>query len=544
MDIISFTYILIIMAIIITGGYKGSLLGIYVSARSLLNPIIILLSSIALRYLLSRDDLSSSISVKFLINIRSYLLNASFRNLFIAVTLFLIIFKLLQHYSYHTYACDLSLFDYPIHYTLKGQFMYSPWWSSLKNFFGIHFWPILTFIVPFYLIYDSPIILLILQGIFTSLALIPITAIAKENGFDREDRIYIGIFYIFNLFLWRGFEYNFHIEILYPLFLFFAFYTAFKQRFLLHTIFILLTLSIKEDAFFHCIMLEAFFFVFNGNRRIALLNIMLSLIWGFFTLKFALPYLRPEEFANIFLIDRYGHLGSNYTEIILYVISHPLEMCRMIFRVSLLRFILSFGFLPLLHLKLSIFGFPSLLIHLFTNFPPQFNLKFYHALPAIPFFVISSIFVLKKVDIKWRKRLLLLLVIISLSSFRTPGWLIPTPADIRAHFIFANFNTEEVISAQANIFPHLPRSANISIYPNRINDAKYIMLKLNRRHATIEMTKEEYYKKIIELIDEGNYRIERYFYPYVILRREKRDSRLDDKMKQLREDVLKIIKNR
>lgn len=540
-DIISIISILVIVIILFTGGYKGDVCGVFINIRRLEIPIFVLLSSIVTRYIISKEDIVLTRPVQILINIRSYMLEKPKRTFFI-ITSYLIFFKLLQHFTYQTYACDLSVFDYPLHFTLKGNFMYFPWWGTIKNFLGMHFWPILIAIVPFYVIYDSPIMLLILQGLFTSLALIPVLQIAKYNGFDSEDRLYIGIFYIFNLFVWRAFRYNFHIEILYPLFLFSAFYTILKKRYILHTVFIILSLSVKEDAFLHCVMLESFILIFTNNRRIAFFNIMLSLLWGFIVLKVALPYLREGDSINVFINERYGHLGSSLTEIILYIISHPIEIFKMVFRESLFRFLLSFGFLPLLYPKLALFGLPSIFIHLITNFPAQYKLHFYHSLPAIPFFVISTIYALKGFNMKWRKILLILLMIISFLGFRSSGFLIPNLADIRAHRYFSNFPIDKRISAQANIVPHLPRIVTLSVFPDGSKNAEYILLKLDQWHAGTGMTTLEYYNMIIKLLDMGYFSVEKYFPPYLILKRGISSIKTNDKTSEIREDILELIK--
>ncbi len=544
LDILSYISLFLIAGVLFTGGYKGEICGIYINFRRLEIPLYLLLLSITVRYLITKESIIETMPVKILNNIKTYLLKKPFKTLFIFISIYLIYFKLLQHFSYFTYANDLSIFDYPIHFTLKGRFMYFPWLTEVKNFLGVHFWPIVIAIVPFYLIYDSPILLLVLQAIFAALALIPLLKIARDNGFNKEESVYLGIFFIFNLFMWRGFEYNFHIEMLYPFFILFASYTAFKKNYLLHTVFILLTLTVKEDAFFHCIMLELFLLIFSGNKKsIAIINIVIAFVYGAITLKIILPYLQNGVDTHGFLTGRYGHLGSGYSEIIFFLITHPLQLCKMIFRDSLFKIFLSFGFLPLLHLKLSIFGIPSLLVHFITDFPPQYNLEFYHSLPALPFFAISTIFALKKMNSTWRKRLLIALVIISLISFRTPGLLIPSSAEIKAHNIFSKFPLDEKATAQANIYPHLPRSDSLSIFPERTSDAKYVFLKLNRWHAILNMTRCDYFQKIIRLIDKERFVVEIYYPPFVILKKDTSNRKVSEETKILKKDLLKRIEN-
>jgi len=86
-----------------------------------------------------------------------------------------------QHFSFGTNACDLSLFDYGIYNTLKGNLMSDPFhqfglgrWirdgEELKfqpvksrrweSHFTVHLTPIIFLLVPFYLFFDGPLFLL------------------------------------------------------------------------------------------------------------------------------------------------------------------------------------------------------------------------------------------------------------------------------------------------------------------------------------------------------------------------------------------------
>jgi hypothetical protein len=58
--------------------------------------------------------------------------------------------RTVQHYSFETNAFDLSIFDYAMYYTSKGELMPEPFHRYWGSHFAIHFTPILFFMVPFY----------------------------------------------------------------------------------------------------------------------------------------------------------------------------------------------------------------------------------------------------------------------------------------------------------------------------------------------------------------------------------------------------------
>ncbi|MDY6934174.1 MAG: DUF2079 domain-containing protein [Spirochaetota bacterium] len=539
LDFLSIVAFLIIILIFITGGYRGAIFGIFISIRALLNPVLFLICIYIFRIFFLGEKIESSLPIKILLKIVKSINNNPGKFL-ILLSIYLIYFKILQHIGYDTYSHDLSVFDYPIHYTLNGKFMYYPWWDSITNYLGIHFSPILLAIVPLYVIFDSPVILLILQGLFISLALIPLFKISEESKFTKEEKLLIGLAFIFNPYTWEGFIYNFHIEVLYPLLFFSAYYTVIKKRYILHSIFIVIILLIKEDAFIYCIMLELFFLIFTDNRRIAILNIALSLIWGIMTLKVIMPSFYIDGNMRNLVAERYGHMGSNFVEIISYILTHPIDMFKLMFNKAFGGFLLSFAFLPVLYMKLSIFALPSIFINLLSRAESQSNLGLYYAMSAIPFYFIAIAISMERFHQKWRKRLLLLIFIIGIVCFRTTGCMIPDYNDFKAHFLFANFHTKDGISAQSNIVPHLPRYKNMKVYPERDGNTIYIMLKLTGFNG-VNKSRIEYYKEILHLIDNEGFTVGEYFFPFVILNRDDDRSEGNEKELKVRLNLVKLI---
>ena len=57
------------------------------------------------------------------------------------------------------------------------------------------------------------------------------------------------------------------------------------------------------------------------------------------------------------------------------------------------------------------------------------------------------------------------------------------------------------------------------------------------------MTRLEYLREIIELIDEECLKVSNYFFPYVVLKRVRDCSKIDKKTTEFKEDILKLIKN-
>ena len=145
----------------------------------------------------------------------------------LAYIIFFLAVAFLKHYTFHSNAWDLSIFDEAIWNTSQGRLMY----VNLKqmNYFGDHFAPILLFFVPFYWLGLGAGSLIFSQVVLVALGALPVYWLAKEKINDARFHLFFPVAYLLFLPLWHIILFDFHpVALAIPFFLF-AFYFMYKD---------------------------------------------------------------------------------------------------------------------------------------------------------------------------------------------------------------------------------------------------------------------------------------------------------------------------
>jgi uncharacterized membrane protein len=93
--------------------------------------------------------------------------------------------SLVRHWTFHSTASDLAVFDQVLWNTIHGRFMEST--LSLArcvphSFFGDHFSPALLLILPLYFVFPHPETLLVVQTVALALGVWPIYLLARSGS--------------------------------------------------------------------------------------------------------------------------------------------------------------------------------------------------------------------------------------------------------------------------------------------------------------------------------------------------------------------------
>jgi len=424
-----------------------------------------------------------------------YLKNRFFLNfLFLWILLFLGI-RTVQHFSFRTNAFDLSIPDYMMYFTLKGELMCEPFHGYWGCHFAHHFTPILFFIVPFYLVFSGPLFLLYLQVFSGGLSAFLLYLIAK-NEFDKE---YIPTIISVTYLLYRpflnGLMYDFHYEMFFPLFLFLSYYfVAIKKNYLLYFLFITLALFIKEDIAIFIFFFGVFlFFKPKSDKKIGLITAAYSLFYFITTMEIIIPYFRDQ----VGLKGNYGYfilwqdLGGSYLEIIKNLIIHP----KLIFQsiswstvipkffniVSSLLFIPFFSSFVLLII-------PPVFILATSKSPIMHGFGLHYIANILPFLFLGLIYGLKNIEKIFFKSkrhfkifimILVLLLAVNLANTKWNLLRISRYSSIKDYKTvkeFINFIPRDTsVAALSSLIPHIPKRKNIYMLPET-NDAEYILI--------------------------------------------------------------------
>jgi len=465
--------------------------------------------------------------------------------LFVAILLLWILLfsgiRTLQHLSFGTNACDLSLFDYGMYYTLKGDIMADPfhkygfgrWYDkegelkfepgkikSWQSHFSIHFTPIIFFIVPFYLIFEGPLFLLYLQIFLVGLSAVPLYMIAKNVFDEKYIPIFIALIYLFFRHLLIGVMHDIHMEMLFPFFLFSAFYfIAVKKKPAFYFTFIFLVLLIKEDMAFYLFFFGLFIGFKLKEKLIGVVTSAVSFFYVVLVMQFIIPYFRGLEGMSGDYV--YSHWGEGFGQIIVNIVTHPTKIFQgidlNIFLKKFIDLIAPLLFVPFLS-SFSLLIIPPVLAAVLSKIPQNYTFGIHYSVNLIPFLFMALIYGLaeakkfldrQKIPLIRNPFLVLMVVLLMVNLTNSNFWRIIEPSRYEAFKDYSmviqavnQVSPDASIAALSALIPHIPKRKNIYMLPE-IDNAEYIIF-----HSGINLwpfRPQEFSKFVQRLENEKNY---------------------------------------
>jgi len=434
----------------------------------------------------------SEIMIKYIK--KFYRENKFFVNFFILWCVFFFFMRILQHYSFRTGAWDLSIFDYSMYFSLKGHIMYEPFhnygWGS---HFGVHFTPILLLFVPLYIFLKGPLFLLFIQVLAVGFSSFFLYLIARKIFNDNTTPVIIVVVYLIYRPLINGMMYDFHPEMLFPLFIFASYYfLEVREIPSLYYLFIVLSVMIKEDYILYVLFYGIFLIIFKKKKEYGIITSLFSIVYAGLVFGYIIPYFRNinginEQYEFLSLWKDYG---NNIWQILFNILSKPLEFfgnlglketlasCFNVFSTLL--------FIPLFS-GFILIGVFIIFIDAVSRIPAMKTLGLHYISSLIPFLFLSFIYGLKRIKDKcevknksfiFRGFLILLLII---NIFNTKWNLLDLSKYklIKDHEIISRYidkiPLDSSIASQNVIIPHIPKRKNIKIIPE-IDNVDYIII--------------------------------------------------------------------
>jgi uncharacterized membrane protein len=369
------------------------------------------------------------------------------------------------------------------------------------SFFGIHFAPILFFIVPFYALFSGPATLLVIQSLVLALGAIPLYLLAKEK-INRVSGVVFSLCYLLNPLLQGVNSYDFHVEAFFPLLMLLSLFYFEKKNWPRFFVSLVLSLMVMEQISYIVAFLGFYvLWTFKGRilseirahridvRSVAvpLLTFALGIGWFFFS-QFIIGTINPNPPPELRAGQNFAVLGVDEPRNIpLYVLMHPDKAWNALTFDFYSKFsYLLFAFAPLMFLSILspvvlIAALPWFGIFLVSSYPPYYQMGFQYSALIIPFIFFSAILGMTKVakaDANNRtvKKILTLVMISSiifclaaspLSPLIQGGY--PSPAYVRPEITdharlldtFVNMVPQnDSILTQDVIFPHVSNRAN------------------------------------------------------------------------------------
>lgn len=401
---------------------------------------------------------------------------------------FFIALKIHQYFAFGVHG-ELANFEYMIWSTLEGRFLALD--SSGTSFFSQHVSPILLGLVPLYAVFRSPLMFLVVQACAAGLAVIPLYLLVDRCLESRASAIAITLSYFFSRVLNYGLMYDFHMEIFFPLLFFCAFWAMEGHRWGWFYLFLLLALSVKEDAGIASLGL-GLYLVSTRRRKHGLAAVVISATWLLLSFLVVIPWFRRGlEHTGYMFASYWSGYGDTLGEVLKNMLN-PLRHVGVLFTLEKLgktfNLLSVFLFLPLLSWRVALFlVVPSWFILYSSDHPLLIGASIYYGLLITPFLFYASVLVLRNIATRWPKSrsrwvpiLAALVLLVHFGNSRIFKQLRPTSWRIEPRFQTAERMIERIptsapVAAQVDLQSHLPVRAERHLIRREIGSVDYLL---------------------------------------------------------------------
>lgn len=425
--------------------------------------------------------------------------------------------SLLRHQKFFTGKFDLGNMDQVVWNTINGRFFLftDPNGTSLVSRLSYHADFILAIISPLYLIWSDPRTLLILQTIILSLGSVFVFLIAKKVLNNKTLALLFSFIYLINPAVVYTNLYDFHPVTLATTFLLASFYSMIQKKYLLFSLFAILSAFCKEQIWLIVGLMGLFIFLKEKTykktffkKTFGLLVFIVSFGMFYYLIWYAIPKARGGDH---FALSYYSEFGASPSDIVKNVILSPFQTLSLVFEKSRLEYlnILFFplGFLSFASPLFLIFALPDFAISLLSNNPQLRQIYYQYSATITPFVFISAIYGMRFLRKKIKKitfPLAFYLGAMSILSFYLyspfPGSRNPNIAMFTQSVSNKKIINESLlkippnasVAATNNLGSHLSQRENIYTIPVGTQNADFVVFLLNDWYAqpSLETQKE------------------------------------------------------
>lgn len=318
-------------------------------------------------------------------------------------------------YKYETYGqgYDQVDFEQAIWNTTQGRVMEDSRFNFTGSVFGMDWMPMLLLFVPAYALLPSAHTLFFLQIVGASLGAIPLYWLARDRLGSKVAGVGAAAAYLLYPVLLHGVLNPFQVRLFAVSLLLFGFYYFEKGNWKAFWACVLVAMLARTDVAFVVAMFGVYGLL--TRRKWTYIVPPLAIGFGYFALSafvilpsFIYPgalSLPTDPITDPMTcwpcginpqLAYYAHLGKSGPEIITYILTHPIEVAKLVFTGEKIAYVVSLllplAFLPLLSLRPLVLALPILALNLLSNRLAQYDYQHHYSLLLIPGLFVAAIY--------------------------------------------------------------------------------------------------------------------------------------------------------
>ncbi|MBE6837536.1 MAG: DUF2079 domain-containing protein [Ruminococcus sp.] len=262
--------------------------------------------------------------------------------------------------------------------------------DKFLSHFAVHFSPVYYLMLPVYIVFPSPVTLLVLSPVISASGIIPLVLLCKKYKHSNLTTLFLTVCYMGIPAITGGNLYYIHENVFLSPLLLWLFYFFEKKNTPLTVVFAFLVMLVKEDAPVYIFVFALYLLISKRNKSLGLLLMGLAIIYFAFVLSFL------EKFGEGAMVGRFENFNKSGEPITLigvimtafsnpaYLISECFENDRMLF---LLQFFIPLMFIPFLTKKFSRYVLlaPVVIINLLSDYGYQHDMGYQYVFGSLAF---------------------------------------------------------------------------------------------------------------------------------------------------------------
>lgn len=332
--------------------------------------------------------------------IRDHLIETSLVLMTSMFALYFSVISVLRYEHYYTGRFDLGNMTQTVWNTLHGNIfqLTNPNGTEIVSRLAFHADFILVLFAPFYLLWESPNTLLILQAVIVACGAFFVYALSQMILKNKALSLTLSFLYLINPSIQRAVIYDFHAVTLATTFLLGAFYFMLKKQYKLFLLFAFLAGITKEQIWAIISLFGLYIAVVQKKYLSGLILFALSVLICYLLIWVAIPQALGTD--QHFAVAYYsGDEDAGPSGIIKNALFHPIETVNLLLekdRVSYIKKLLSpLGYTPLLAPLFLIFALPDLTINLLSGRPQLYQIYYQYTAAITPFLFVASVYGLR-----------------------------------------------------------------------------------------------------------------------------------------------------
>jgi uncharacterized membrane protein len=450
----------------------------------------------------------------------------------------------LRYLSHNADAFDMGIEDQAAWSLLHGSLFGITLERRLTtSYLGYHFEPISLVGSALYLIYSSPISLVVLKNVVVALGVIPAYWLARRH----LGSAFAGVTFALVYALFPGLEaanlYDFHAYTLTAPFLLAAFCFLETRRYGWLLLFLALAAATKENSPLDAVPVGMYLFLNCRQRRLGAATAIAGLAWFGVATYAIIPHFNTQ--GQGWLWNRYGGMGGSPLGALAYFWQHPNLIIAPVPSDPNWRYLLRLGApvaeLAFLSPTAVFFMLPTLAVNLLTDYGPMHLIETYHySAHLVPFVLLGAIYGIGTVGLLARRAKIspaattsALCAVVLAATLVYHYYRGYTPLSgqfvgytVTAHDRLGNQLARQVsqslpldapISAQGNQYPHLSERPRIWMFPE-VDTADTIFLDVSTLPNTTGLN-EGIHDRVRQVLDSGAFGVTTAVDGYLVLRR-------------------------